>query len=105
THRWGGWCHPLDADDFERRNWVSDSGWPFPRSQLEPYYAEARDVCGLAPVEPEGATVPRARPLPAGAEVEAISFGIAPTRFGAAYQPRLRAAANVEVVLHASALR
>src|SRR5262245_23795365 len=25
---WGGWCAPLDEIDFERREWVPDSGWP-----------------------------------------------------------------------------
>ncbi len=25
---WGGWCRPLDAEDFEQREWVPRSGWP-----------------------------------------------------------------------------
>ena len=25
---WGGWCAPLDPHDFERRDWISNSGWP-----------------------------------------------------------------------------
>ncbi len=25
---WGGWCRPWDEWDFDRRDWVPDSGWP-----------------------------------------------------------------------------
>ena len=27
TNRWGGWCRAMDPIDFERRDWVADSGW------------------------------------------------------------------------------
>jgi choline dehydrogenase-like flavoprotein len=40
-HVWGGKCGPLDASDFERREWVPDSGWPFDRSTLDPFYDRA----------------------------------------------------------------
>src|SRR5690349_16660229 len=26
---WGGWCAPMDPHDFERRDWIPHSGWPF----------------------------------------------------------------------------
>ena len=35
---WGGWCRPFDAIDFEKRDWVPYSGWPFSRNDLDPYY-------------------------------------------------------------------
>ncbi|HEU4371533.1 MAG TPA: GMC family oxidoreductase [Methylomirabilota bacterium] len=38
---------PLDAVDFEAREWWPLSGWPFDRAQLDPYYARAQAVCGL----------------------------------------------------------
>lgn len=47
TTRWRGRCAPLDAGDFERRDWVSDSGWPISASALEPYYEEAKNYCGF----------------------------------------------------------
>ena len=37
----------LDAIDFERREWVPNSGWPFGRSALEPYYERAGVLFGL----------------------------------------------------------
>src|ERR1700730_3323133 len=29
TNCWGGWCRPLDDLDFEKRDWVPNSGWSF----------------------------------------------------------------------------
>ena len=31
TNHWGGWCRPLDEIDFEARDWLPHSGWPFGR--------------------------------------------------------------------------
>jgi len=45
---------PLDQIDFERRDWIPWSGWPFGRSVLDPYYRRAHDVCGLGPFDYAG---------------------------------------------------
>lgn len=42
---------PLDPIDFEAREWIPWSGWPFGRSALESCYRRAQAVCGLAPFE------------------------------------------------------
>lgn len=43
-----GWrCLPLDSLDFESRNGIPNSGWPFKRKDLDPYYGSAHQVCGL----------------------------------------------------------
>jgi choline dehydrogenase-like flavoprotein len=47
TAIWGGRCAHLDPIDFERRDWVPHSGWPFAASELDPWYAEARAMLGL----------------------------------------------------------
>jgi choline dehydrogenase-like flavoprotein len=41
---------PLDPIDFERRDWVPFSGWPFGRAALQPFYDRAGVICGLGPV-------------------------------------------------------
>jgi hypothetical protein len=28
---------PLDEIDFERRDWVPESGWPFSRREIQPF--------------------------------------------------------------------
>jgi choline dehydrogenase-like flavoprotein len=40
---------PLDAIDFERRDWVPYSGWPFSGTDLDPYYRRAEELWGFAP--------------------------------------------------------
>ena len=38
---------PLDEIDFESRDWVPESGWPFTRQAIEPFYERAQQVCGI----------------------------------------------------------
>lgn len=42
TTQWGGRCAELDTLDFEPRPWVPNSGWPIRKSDLQPYYEEAK---------------------------------------------------------------
>lgn len=39
---WGGWCRPLEEEDFAQREWVPNSGWPFAKSELVPYYERTK---------------------------------------------------------------
>ena len=52
TAIWGGRCAELDPIDFERRDWVPHSGWPFGIDELRPFYEAARQLLGLPPSEP-----------------------------------------------------
>ena len=47
TNIWGGRCALLDDIDFQTRDWVPHSGWPFARSVLEPWYRKAHDQLEL----------------------------------------------------------
>jgi choline dehydrogenase-like flavoprotein len=40
---------PFDEIDFEERDWVPYSGWPFPKSHLDPFYDRAQSVCRIEP--------------------------------------------------------
>jgi choline dehydrogenase-like flavoprotein len=40
---------PLDEVDFEKRDWLPYSGWPFEREHLVPYYERAQEACQLGP--------------------------------------------------------
>ncbi len=46
---WGGWCRPLDPWDFEKRDWVAHSGWPFGPKELAPYYERTHALLKLGP--------------------------------------------------------
>ena len=48
SNHWGGWCRPLDAVDFEKRDKVPAPGWPISRQVLAPYFADALEVCEVA---------------------------------------------------------
>jgi choline dehydrogenase-like flavoprotein len=108
THIWGGWARPLDDADFDERDWVPHSGWPFRRAHLDPYYVRAHRLWRLGAydyaVDRGRHGEPAAGRAERHPEVEDVVFQIAPTRFGAEYVGHLRAAPNVAVLLHASAL-
>ena len=57
-NRWGGVSLPLDAADFESRDWVPRSGWPITLDHLKPYYNRASDLLEIPRFYPEldGAT-------------------------------------------------
>jgi choline dehydrogenase-like flavoprotein len=46
---WGGWCRPLEVQDFAHREWVPNSGWPFTKPELEPYYKRSHSLLKLGP--------------------------------------------------------
>jgi choline dehydrogenase-like flavoprotein len=105
TTRWTGQCRPLEREDFERRDWIPYSGWPFSRDDLEPFYRRAQVVCALGPYEYGTAAWSSngVRPLPVDSshlDVRIYQFSH-PTDFGKAYHAKLEAAANVDVYLHA----
>jgi choline dehydrogenase-like flavoprotein len=107
---WGGWSRPLDAWDFEQRDWVPYSGWPFGLSHLEPYYRRAHEVLKLGPdnFDPSFWEKAIARPdvrripLKSGKVRDTISQFSPPVRFGKDYRRELRNARYVRVFLHAN---
>ncbi|WP_244847054.1 FAD-dependent oxidoreductase [Caballeronia sp. SL2Y3] len=109
---WGGWCRPLDPWDFEKRDWVADSGWPFGLEELRPYYARTHALLQLGennfdPAYWEAAVHRpdvRRHPFPSGNVRDTISQFSPPVRFGKVYRKQLLAAKNVRVFLYANAL-
>lgn len=53
--QWGGQLLPMTPIDFERREWVPDSGWPISLQELEPFYAQAQQYEGLKQALPDEA--------------------------------------------------
>ncbi len=41
TNHWEGMCAPLQPLDFQKRDWVKFSGWPFGIQEMLPYYKQA----------------------------------------------------------------
>jgi len=105
TNCWMGYCRPLDEDDFERRDWIPHSGWPFDRAALLPFYRRAQVVCQLGPFGYQGAecATPRLPQLVfADGRVVTRCFQIWPTRFGLVYRDEIAAAGDIDTYLHAN---
>ena len=106
TTLWGGQALPLSKIDFEVRSWVPDSGWPFPRSELEPYHERAREVLGLRDVDFNDdihKAFGIARPGFNSEVVEHIYSRWSPhPNFASTYRRCLEAAENVSVILKAN---
>jgi len=109
TTIWGGRCMPFDPIDFEARDYVPHSGWPFTRDVLLPYYPAANRLCEAGDFSYTAAESFRdgGRPMIAGFDSAVFSSDTlerfsCPTDFGARYGERLRAAPNISVVLHAN---
>jgi choline dehydrogenase-like flavoprotein len=109
---WGGWCRPLDPWDFEKRDWVPHSGWPFGLDELAPYYARTHALLKLGPntFDPafwEGAiNRPDVRRIPfvTGNVRDTIAQFSPPARFGKLYRKDLERSPFVRVFLHANAV-
>jgi choline dehydrogenase-like flavoprotein len=56
--RWGGYCTPLSAADFQRREWVAGSGWPLCADDLEVFGARAASTLGIPPFDPADTALP-----------------------------------------------
>ncbi|MBI4003354.1 MAG: GMC family oxidoreductase, partial [Nitrospira defluvii] len=107
TSLWGGRCIPFDSLDFDSRDWVPHSGWPFPQKTLEDYYRRAHTYCECGEYDYQVASaLPGAPPsmLPGFSDGDVNTSGIErwspPTQFGKVYRPILTRADNLRVLLH-----
>jgi choline dehydrogenase-like flavoprotein len=107
TNHWGGWCQPLDEIDFEVRDWIPHSGWPFSRSHLVPFYERAQAILQIGPLAygAEAWETGSASQLPLiGSRVmtQMVQFS-PPTRFGQVYRNEITHAQNIRTYLNANA--
>ncbi len=47
TNHWGGWSRQLDDFDFMSKPYFDVSGWPIKKSELQPYYQKAAEICEI----------------------------------------------------------
>jgi choline dehydrogenase-like flavoprotein len=115
TTRWGGQMLELQPIDFAQRAWVPGSGWPFPKSELAPFYERALAFAGLRRVERNDEAVWSALGLsvdPAAFARDALAPELAmlfsrwlPVRNVAEiYASTLRDSRRIELHTHASAV-
>ncbi len=97
---------PLSEIDFTARQGLPLSGWPFPRSHLDPFYSRAQRACGLSPstFRPEDWETWRGRRLPLDQKRVATAmeqFGESEV-FTSRARQELAGTRDVRVLLHAS---
>lgn len=107
TTIWGGRCIPFDPIDFEARDWVPLSGWPFDRAAIDPYYARAQVILDAGRFDYSASTA-----LPPGALIEGLAQGdistdtierfSLPTDFWRSQRETLKASRNVHVLSNAA---
>jgi choline dehydrogenase-like flavoprotein len=109
TTIWGGRCVPYDPIDFEARDYMPHSGWPFALETLLPFYPRANELCEAGAFEYRANEAVRAplRPMIEGFRsphftTDTLERFSRPTDFGLRYGERLRAAQEVRVFLHAN---
>lgn len=49
TGHWAGYCRPFDEQDFQKREWVANSGWPISMQDLLPHYEMASALLQIKP--------------------------------------------------------
>lgn len=96
---------PMDPIDFEPRDWVPYSGWPYAKTELDPYYERAQRVCRIGPFryDPEYWATPGRQPFrfadADAVETTMFQFGERDVFFKL-YKDELEASSQVSVYLH-----
>lgn len=107
---WGGWCHPWEAWEFEKREWIPYSGWPFGLAEVSRYLSRVHEILQLGPLNYDPAYWEtaiskkdvRRMPLTGGTVRDIVCQFSPPTRFGKVYRSTLEQSRCVRVHLHAN---
>lgn len=92
SNHWAGWCRVMDAHDFEKRDWIPDSGWPIRRSDLEPFLDLTHTYFDLVPFRPN---------IPVSEDIDWVQLIKSPAvHVGEKYRPDLEASKLIAVVLN-----
>jgi choline dehydrogenase-like flavoprotein len=101
-------CLPLDRIDFEQRDWLPYSGWPFTKAHLDPFYARAHQVCqiGAYDYNVEAWEDRRAVRLPFQSDrvMTSISQYGGRSPFTTQYPHELKQTPNITTILYATAI-
>jgi len=104
TAIWGGRVAEYDSIDFERREWVPHSGWPFGKAEIFNYLGEARKLLGVDGVDPGRLARPYQLQRLSSDELAVRWWSFDPTfdRFTIGRAPDLDSDARCTLLLHAT---
>lgn len=110
TAWWGGHCRPLTDFDFEAKDWIPYSGWPFGKAEIQGHYTKAASICSL-PVHTWDTSLWEKKyglsTLPLDLKllhtrVAQLVHPAAQRRFGSVYRDEVSKAGNVTTYLNAN---
>ncbi|MGI9305487.1 MAG: FAD-dependent oxidoreductase [Gammaproteobacteria bacterium] len=110
NNRLGARLRPMDAIDFEQRDWVPHSGWPFDKAHLDSFYLRAQEICKAGPYVYETVDARlngKQQPLPFGENGNvktAIYQFVSRSVFIEDYRRELDQSPNVSTYVYANAL-
>ncbi|HEY9877248.1 MAG TPA: GMC family oxidoreductase [Leptolyngbyaceae cyanobacterium] len=97
---------PLDEIDFEKRDWMPNSGWPFDKSHLNSYYERAQEVCQTGPFayRPDSWENNQAKRLPLDEDrIETAMFEFGPRKaFFQQYKEEIVGSKNITIYSNAT---
>jgi choline dehydrogenase-like flavoprotein len=104
---WAGYCAPFDPLDFQRRDWVWGSGWPFGLEELAPYYERAAPLLNLGEFHFDARDIARRAGISLPFDDETVvpsvwRFGAPTRRFGTDLRREFEACTNPSTLLHAN---
>ena len=108
TMHWGGMCSIFDDIDFEKRNWVENSGWPIKKEDIAAYYPQAHKILDLGPYEWDvkywQKQNPALIPFPLDENViwSKMWHFSPPTRFGTKYKDAIVNSKNIHLYTYAN---
>jgi choline dehydrogenase-like flavoprotein len=102
-----GWrCLTLDEIDFEQRDWLPYSGWPFTKSHLDPFYQRAHQVCKIGPftyrVEDWEQSTDRPLPFKGNRVITTMSQYASRFPFTYEYREEIKRTDNITTLLYAN---
>jgi choline dehydrogenase-like flavoprotein len=106
SEHWTGVCRPLDPEDFDPRDWVSASSWPFSNVELERWMVETHEILELGSPDYEVTSWYDSRTTPVPVDdpiVRDVIFQYSPpTRFAARYRDELASSNRIRVILEST---
>ena len=108
SNHWENGTEPLDPIDFEKREWVDNSGWPIEYSDVSYYYIKAAQYCGVGTdgydVNKWTKTLNTKDLFSKSSLIESsiVKNGIPPTRFFEKYGDELISSNNLTVYKNAN---
>lgn len=110
TAAWGGRCLPFEPIDFEKREWIKNSGWPFSYEEILPYFKKASALTKSGKFNFNIDSDEKKREIIPGMDNEALdSTAIErwspPINFAREFESELRNADNIHIYLDAHVLK